>query len=124
MGGSAPCSYEEATHVGYTVSLDFFNEKEKPTVIRNPFVIFEKKNKTVSKKITTHFLEGNNIPLPSNKPVAYNMHGTLREDELSDYWVIMGSTRAYFKGSFPNKKKIKILISRNPQSLIIQQKIS
>lgn len=124
-GGSKPCSYEEAAHVDYSVSLDFFSEKATPTVIRNPFVIFEKQNNEVAKKKTIpHFLEGVDLPLTPNNPIKYNIYGTLREDKLSDYWIIVGSTRVYFEGSFPNKKKIKILISKNPQDLIIQQKIS
>jgi len=124
-GGNVPCSYEEATHVEYSVSLDIFNEKEIPIVIRNPLVIFEKKNKGVeriAKKTITHFLEGANITLPPNKPVEYNMYGTLREGELSAYWVIIGSTRFYLEGSLPNNKKIKIHISGNQKILVIQNK--
>lgn len=121
-GGWKPCSYEEATHVDYSASLDIFNEKKIPIVIRNPLVIFEKKDKRVSKKFISRFMEDTNIILQSNEPIVCNIYGTLREDELSDYWVIKDSTNVYLEGRRPNNRKIKIHISGNQRVLVIQDK--
>lgn len=120
--GWKPCSYEEATHVEYSASLDIFNEKKIQIVIRNPLVIFEKKNKTVSKKFISRFMEDTNIILQPNESIVCNIYGTLREDELSNYWVIKESTKVYLEGRRPNKKKIKIHISGNQRVLVIQDK--
>jgi len=110
---SISCIYDEAESRSYNIKLGFFNEKDIPTALTNPSIIFERKNK---KKIVTtikpenfyfDFSEG--FSLPSKELCHNGWHGNIKK-ESGKLENVLKSNKAFFVGYLPNGRKVKRLI--------------
>ncbi len=110
---SISCIYKEAESGSYNIKLGFFNEKDVPTALTNPSIIFERKNK--KKVITTikpenfYFEITEGFNLPSRKLSHCSWHGSIKK-ESGELENVLKSNKAFFVGYLPNGKKVKILI--------------
>jgi len=110
-------NYEDAEFGEYCFELDFFNEKDTQIALRNPKLMFWKKNK---KKHSTvlEFLDKESeairrINLPPRKLVTYG-GGTGMISWRDDLEIIINSKNTYFVAELPNGKEIKIVLSEQP----------
>lgn len=110
---SISCIYEEAESGFYNIKLGFFNEKDVPTALTNPSLIFERKDK---KKVITNVKPENfyfdikeGFNLPSRELYHNGWHGDIKK-ESGELENVLKSNKAFFIGHLPNGKKVKILI--------------
>jgi len=110
---SITCNYEEAESGSYNIELGFFNEKDVQIAIRNPSVIFERKNKkkviTAIKPENFEFAIPKGFNLPSRELFHCSWFGNI-EKESGKLENVLKSNKAFFMGYLPNGKKVKILI--------------
>jgi hypothetical protein len=114
---SISCIYEEAESGSYNIKLGFFNEKDVPTALTNPSIIFERKNK---KKIVTavkpenfHFNITEGFNLPSRELHHDGWFGDIKK-ESGKLENVLKSNKAFFVGYLPNGRKVKRLILKEP----------
>lgn len=114
---SIACIYKEAESGSYNIKLGFFNEKDVPTALTNPSLIFERKDK--KKVITTvkpenfYFDIKEGFNLPSRELCHNGWHGNIKK-ESGELENVLKSNKAFFVGYLPNGKKVKILILEEP----------
>jgi len=114
---SISCMYKEAESGSYNIKLGFFNEKDVPTALTNPSLIFERKDK--KKVITTikpenfYFDIKEGFNLPSRELYHNGWHGDIKK-ESGKLENVLKSNKTFFVGHLPNGKKVKILISKKP----------
>jgi hypothetical protein len=127
QGGYVRCKYSEAESGHYTIELDFFNEKEVQTGLKNICVIFERSNKIKTKITPASDSFGDEsrigiIKLPSRELIRYGWFGIVGSSIYNDLENVMCSKKAYLIGYLPNGKKFKKKIIKQPLINLLNEK--
>jgi hypothetical protein len=118
QGGFEPCIYKEAESSFYGIELDFFNEKDVQTALKNICVIFESAKKIRIRIAPKDYFHGDTnksiINLPPRKLIRFGWSGIISGFQRNDLDNVINSKRAYFLGFLPNGRKIKKQIIKAP----------
>lgn len=112
-GSFRVCSSNEAAMAEYSLQLQFFNEKELQTGLRNISLVFQKKRNKLL-EIHPKQLSGSEyqivdvINLPSREFISVKLRGTIQKPSLSE---LIKSDIVYFVGYLPNGKALKSYVS-------------
>lgn len=114
FGESKTCNFEKADVGFYNIKLDFFNEKDVQIALRNPSVIFERKDKkNFITQIRPHNDNAEGIDLPSRKLIHYSWSGSI-DNIFGELDIAIKADKTFFVGYLPNGREVKKVILKEP----------